>query len=96
MDFRISLRGEIDLASVPELLAGLQRAVSDGDSNLRIDCTNLQFIDSTGVHVLLEAERALAEQDRHLTIVNLGPGPRRLFETLGLSALLELTEPASS
>ena len=87
MECRLFVRGEIDLASAAALLADLQRAISASDADLIIDCKHLRFIDSTAVRVLVEAHRALERQGRHLTVVNIVGGPRRVFEDFGLTEL---------
>jgi anti-anti-sigma factor len=82
------LRGEIDLATAPQLRTDLEAAIASDESHLLIDCTHLTFIDSTGIAVLLAANRNLQDTGRHLLIVNVGPQPRQAFEVLGLADLL--------
>jgi len=66
----------------------LAEAVARDGAHLLIDCTRLTFIDSMGISVLLEANQKLEAEGRHMLIVNLRRGPRRVFETLGLADLL--------
>src|SRR5438067_246488 len=85
---RISLADEVDLDSAPGLRDELGRLIAMDGSHLLVDCTHLEFIDSTGVAVLLEANAKLEEHGRHMLIVNVHGGPRKIFEALGLSDLL--------
>ena len=87
-ELRLSLSGEVDLATAPALLGELQRAIERSVANVVVDCTDLTFIDSTGMYVLEEAKRALATQGRQMHIVNVARKPRRVFEVLGLTDLL--------
>jgi anti-anti-sigma factor len=87
-DLRLSLTGEVDLATAPSLLAELQRAIERSVANVVVDCVDLTFIDSTGLYVLEEARRALATQGRALHVVNVARRPRRIFEVLGQTELL--------
>jgi anti-anti-sigma factor len=87
-EYRYSLRGEIDLASAPQLRADLARAVASDGARLLIDCTELTLIDSTAIAVLLEANQKLEADGRRMLIVNVPHGPRRVLETLGLTDLV--------
>jgi len=82
------LRGEVDANTAPRLRAKLRSFIGREGTNLVVDCTHLVFIDSVGVTVLLEAQRRLDAEGRHMSIVNVSGGPRRVFERLGLADLL--------
>jgi len=56
--------------------------------DLVVDCTEMTFIDSTGVHVLLEIEMALKALGRTMLVANIQPAPLRVLEILGLTSLL--------
>ena len=89
---RVLIRGEIDPTSSPQLGASLAEAVTDGDAEVLLDCSEVTFIDSTGVYVILEAGRLLAAQGRAMLVVNVSPVVQRIFDVLGLTELL-LVEP---
>ena len=84
------LRGEIDVATAPLLRSELAALISQNGANVVVDCAHLDFIDSTGVAVLLEAQSRLNADGRHFSIVNVSGGPRRILEGLGLADLLRL------
>jgi anti-anti-sigma factor len=75
----ISLAGELDLSTAPELDEVLQEAVEHGGAVL-IDLTELSFMDSTGIHSFLKAADSLrgrgclilhGEQDRVRRVLDL-------------------------
>jgi anti-sigma B factor antagonist len=82
------LRGAIDLANAPALRSDLSEAIERNGSHLLVDCTQLTFIDSTGITVLLEANRKLEVDGRHMLIVAVPDRTRPVFEMLGLSDIL--------
>jgi anti-anti-sigma factor len=88
VEYRYYLRDEVDLATAPTLRADLRQAVAATDAHLLIDCSHLKFIGSTGIAALLEANDELEADGRHMLIVNVPRGPRRVFEILGLSDLM--------
>jgi anti-anti-sigma factor len=83
--------GEIDLATAPDFA----RAVHDwctanpvGD--IELDCGELRFIDSCGLHVLFNTARTLADQQRTLVISNLPAPARKVAEIVRLDAVAVL------
>jgi anti-anti-sigma factor len=89
-----SLSGEVDMGTAKQVRADLSRVIRSNGGHLLIDCTDLTFIDSIGVTVLLEAHRRLEAGGRHMVLVNVSGAPRVVLESLGLTDLLRL--PTSS
>ena len=87
-EHRYFLRGEVDVDDASRVRADLQAAIARGRAHLLIDCSGLTFIDSSGIAVLLETNRDLEDDGRHMLIVNVSHVARRVFETLGLGDLL--------
>jgi anti-anti-sigma factor len=82
----LELAGEVDLLTVSRLATGLDEEIRHGDRDVIVDLRPVQFIDSSGLHALLGAQRRLARQGRGLAII-CAPGPvLRVFE---LSRLLD-------
>ena len=83
------LGGELDLLTVSRLASELDDEIRHGDRDVVLDLRDVEFIDSSGLHVLLGAQRRLARQERALGIIAV-PGPvMRVFE---LSRLLDTLE----
>lgn len=53
----VRLAGELDLATAPDLACALSAAADASPNGLVVDLTDLQFIDSNGIHVLIGAAR---------------------------------------
>jgi anti-sigma B factor antagonist len=81
------LRGEIDAASAPAVQAALNDALAD-DMDLLVDCTDLTFIDSSGIAVLVRTQQMLAARGHRLRIVKARATIERLFQVTGLTDLL--------
>jgi anti-anti-sigma factor len=83
----IRLRGELDIESAPDLERVLLRSRPAGQ-RVVVDLTELKFMDSTGLRVLLRA-RAAAEEGRwEINLRNVPPTIRRLFDMTGVHAAL--------
>ena len=89
----IEAGGELDLLTVTRLAADLDGEVRQGLHDVVVDLRTLEFIDSAGLHVLLNARRRLARQGRALGIVCTPGDVHRVFE---LSRLIETLEVTSS
>jgi anti-anti-sigma factor len=76
----LTLSGELDLASAPALERQLDDARDVGVPRVVVDLSGLEFFDSAGLHVLLDAHRRLRGNGQGLVLRR---GPRavqRMFE----------------
>jgi len=88
----LSVTGEVDMASVSELRAAVDSALADGTAELWIDLSRTGFMDSGGLHVLLDARRRLRDLNRRLAVICPGGAVRRLFEVAGVVEWLPVYE----
>ncbi|HEX4686529.1 MAG TPA: STAS domain-containing protein [Nocardioides sp.] len=93
----IAVRGEVDLVSCDEL----RRVVDDAlqiSSHVVLDLTDLLFIDSSGLSVLVEAHRKARDAGGVLVVQNPTPMLSRLLDITRLDTLLviETSESAPS
>lgn len=89
--FTITLEGDLDLATVAKLRDAIADACASPCSDVALDLTRLTFLDSSGIHAILELHAAVNDDGRLLTIT---PGPgrvQRALEVAGLAGLLPLS-----
>ena len=84
--------GELDIASAPRLKRTLRDAIESARSVV-LDLRGLTFIDSTGIHVLIETDAQARRAGRRLTLVRGAAHIERVFELVGLSDRLEIVDP---
>ena len=70
----VELRGELDVSSASSLRERLLGILADQAPNLILDLSRLTFIDSTGISVLLAAERRAHELGGSLSLA----GPQKI------------------
>jgi anti-sigma B factor antagonist len=88
-----NLAGSITIDSSPELRRVLLRLLKAPDSRrLTLDFSEVDYIDTSGLAVLIEALRAAKQMGRGLQLTGLRERPRFLLESTGLLRLFE--EPA--
>jgi len=89
----VALEGEVDLCAAPELEATLNRVAAGPASSIVVDLDRVSFMDSAGVHVLLQFSLAHGNGTR-LTLTRGSRQVRRLFEVTGVERYLGfVTEP---
>ncbi len=84
----LALEGEFDLAAAARVRAAVRTAFEQDSDCLVLDLARVTFMDSTGIHVALEAGRRAQAQQVRLVII---PGPtqvQRLFDLCGLTNVL--------
>jgi anti-sigma B factor antagonist len=86
----VAVHGEIDIANSPALEEAIDAAIRDSEGAFIIDLSGVEFLETTGLHVLLRARGLLGREDRALAVVcPFGP-VRRLLELSGTSELFVL------
>lgn len=79
----VRLRGELDVATAPDLERTLLKPRPAGE-RVVLDLSELRFMDSTGLSVLLRAEVAAREGNWQIVLRAVPPNIRRLFEIAGV------------
>jgi anti-sigma B factor antagonist len=86
----LSATGEVHVSTAPELAEQLNAALAEGRTRIVLDFTGVEFIDSTGLSVLLNALRRLGRVDGALSLVCTNPTVLRLFEITRLDATFDI------
>jgi anti-anti-sigma factor len=80
-----TVEGEVDLSNKDRLMADLTEAVANSATGLVLDLTGLEFMDSSGVHMLyMLAERLANRQQRYAVVLPPNAPPRRAIEFSGI------------
>ena len=81
----ICLAGELDLATAPRVRAAGQAALEGGADRIVFDLGGLQFMDSSGLRVLLEIAG-----DASVSLRDASGAVRRVIESTGVDTILKL------
>jgi anti-sigma B factor antagonist len=88
----ITVSGELDLASSPALEEELERVAQSDAKVVVVDLRHLEFMDSTGLSVLVRAHQRAEENGRRLGLVNGSQQVQRLLTLTGVADRLTLTD----
>ena len=91
----LALFGELDLAGVAELTEALAAARTSGRA-LTVDLTGLEFIDSSGLGVLVRFNNAAIADGYTYSVIAGPPQVHRAFELSGLDQALPFTTSTRS
>jgi len=86
----ITVSGEIHVSTAPEFSRRFNEAIAHGKSNVILDLTPTEFIDSTGLSVLLNGLRRVTRQRGRMAIVCSNPTVLRLFEITRLDTTFDI------
>lgn len=89
----VRLTGELDLATAPDLAKVLSAAVDAGVGGLVVDLTDLRFIDSNGIHVLLAAGHRARADGFPMTLRNPTRQVLKLLQLTGVDQLMPISRP---
>jgi anti-anti-sigma factor len=89
---RVAPRGELDISTVPRFERRLSEALDGGARRLVIDLRELEFMDSTGLTVLVRWGRRATQDGYEIALVRGEPRVHRLFEITGLDSQFTFAE----
>ncbi|HEX2084779.1 MAG TPA: STAS domain-containing protein [Solirubrobacteraceae bacterium] len=89
----VTPRGELDMASAPELEQAVMPRL-EGGAWVLLDLRSLDFIDSSGLRVVVGAHRAAEEHGGRFTCVRGAAGTtvHRIVEIAGIDAVIEMVD----
>jgi anti-sigma B factor antagonist len=84
----ISVSGELDLYTAQRLQARIDEAGAVGADTVVVDLSEVSFIDSTALAVLVQETRRLEGRGHSLVLVTNDPRTKRVVEVTGLNRVL--------
>lgn len=90
--WKMELKGEIDIYTAAELKSTFQEMFEQRKEPVEIDLQNLDYIDSTGLGVLIGALKRLKEEDKQITLFHVKPNIHKLLNITGLNKIFVIKE----
>lgn len=88
----LSLGGELDIATTPTVRSAIDAAIAGGSKRIIVDLTGLNFIDSTGLGVLIGGLRRSRENGGRVVLVATEGRILRLLRVTGLVRIFQVFE----
>ena len=82
--YLIVVAGEVDISNADMLRSAIDLALEQPCESICLDFSDVAYIDSTGIGVLVGAAHAAADRDRAWSIVGVQPQVLRIVQMLGV------------
>jgi anti-sigma B factor antagonist len=92
----LSVRGEVDVYTAPRLRERLIELVSQGSHQVVVDLEGVDFLDSTGLGVLVGGLKRLRSHDGDMILVCTQPRILKVFEITGLTKVFSIHDSVES
>jgi anti-sigma B factor antagonist len=91
-----SVRGELDMSTAPDLQRQLDEALADGGASIVLDLGECEFIDSTGIALIVRTWQRLDGNgdagEGRLVLCGVNSQVRRLLEITGVEGTIAMHE----
>ncbi|MGC1852431.1 MAG: STAS domain-containing protein [Solirubrobacterales bacterium] len=92
-----TVRGELDMNTVPELERALEEALTHSDSSVMLDLSECEFIDSTGIALIVRTWQQLdreaeGEGEGRVVLCSHNHQVRRLLKITGVESSISMHE----
>ncbi len=105
MAFRLTVReqqdnwlilpeGDLDIYVTPDFEKEVYDHLNKERKNIVMDFTKLEYMDSTGLGVLISLYKKVQESEHGITITNMKPSIRKLFTITELDRVFTIKEQA--
>ena len=86
----LALSGELDVVSAPELEQCLNDVLAEPQARVTLDLSELAFVDSAGMSVLIKAKQDAESNGRTLVLGRATEQVQRVFALVGLADWLTI------
>src|SRR5574344_1380669 len=88
--WEVSLGGELDVSTADELKKELHKLVDEKNIDMRLNLENLDYIDSTGLGVIIGILKRLKIESKEVYIEKPKNNVRKIFSKTGLDKIFKL------
>jgi len=88
----LHITGEVELSTCSTFRSSLVSCIAGLNTQLTIDLTHVEFMDSSGLHALMEATRTIRKQGGSVCLRNPSHVVHRLLEISGLLGCFQITD----
>ena len=88
--WEVSLAGELDVSTADELKKSLHKLVDEKNIDMKLNLENLDYIDSTGLGVMIGILKRLKIENKEVYIENPKNNVRKIFNITGLDKVFKM------
>ena len=88
--WEVSLAGELDVSTADELKKSLHKLVDEKNMDMKLNLENLDYIDSTGLGVMIGILKRLKIENKEVYIEKPKNNVRKIFNITGLDKVFKM------
>lgn len=88
--WHVELIGELDILTSVEFKKSLNDMLDEMESNIKLNCENLFYIDSTGLGVIIGVLNRVKSKNHNISISNAQSNIDKLIKISGLDKVIEV------
>ncbi|AWW26470.1 STAS domain-containing protein [Acetobacterium sp. KB-1] len=88
----VSIKGEIDIYSIEKFRESIEREIKTKATEIILDCSELSYMDSTGMGVLIELRNKSKEMGQRIIMMNPRPNIKKLLSLTGVDKIIEIVD----
>ncbi len=88
----VELSGEVDVYTAGQLKDAFTNMIEDKKENIKINAQDLEYIDSTGLGILIGTLKRLKEKDKNIILTNIRSNVKKLLNITGLDKIFIIEE----
>ena len=88
--WEVSLAGELDVSTADELKKSLHKLVDEKNIDMKLNLENLDYIDSTGLGVMIGILKRLKIENKEVYIEKPKNNVRKMFNITGLDKVFKM------
>jgi anti-sigma B factor antagonist len=88
----ICLEGDLDFSTSPEVREELSSLIKGDTNQIVVDLSGVDYIDSSGIATLIEAQLGSKRSGNRLTLTGIGPSLEAVFDLQNVKAFFEIDE----
>lgn len=86
----VVIKGRVDTVTAPDLLDKVTPLFSEAGITLVFDCTDLEYVSSSGLRVVLTAHKMVTAKGGKFVLRNLSKEVRQVIDLTGFSRILTI------
>ncbi len=88
----VAVSGNIDALTADKLLGALEKSLKDGRPRLALDFTDVLFISSAGLGVILKTQQEATKLGGSLRLFGLSKSVKRVFTIVGFDRIIPIVD----
>jgi len=88
----IRIEGEIDIYSIEKFRETIEEKIKTQIPEIILDCSELSYMDSTGMGVLIELRNKTKEMGQKIIMINPRPNIKKLLALTGVDKIIEIVD----